>query len=406
MNILLSAYACDPYRGSEPGYAWNLAYHLTLRGHEVHVLTRASNRPNVEQELAKMQLPNLHFYFLPVSTENTFFHKYIPYQFIYYLWQKEIVRYARTLNTRFDVMHHVTWGSLKVGSFLWKLNLPFLFGPVGGGQMADLRFVAFWGMYWWKEAVRSLQTYTLRFLPSTKKLIQNTDMFLSANLETSTLISLAHHTKPGQVQLFCDSALPDDFLPSQYTAHVSEPELKILWVGRIIPRKGLKFAFYALRKVKTPFHLTIVGDGYLRKYIPDWIDEYQLHGKVTCVGHVHWQELKQHYSNSNVFLFPSLQESFGGQLLEAMAYGLPIVTLNQFGARDFVPDSAGIKIKTDEPEQTANRMAQALEDLWHHPDLREQMGRSGYEYAKTQTWRQRVTVIEKKYEEMLSRFEK
>jgi hypothetical protein len=59
LNVLLSAYACEPGRGSEPAVGWNTAVELASH-HEVWVLTRANNRPQIEARLAGDPVPGLH----------------------------------------------------------------------------------------------------------------------------------------------------------------------------------------------------------------------------------------------------------------------------------------------------------------------------------------------------------
>src|SRR3954453_4111451 len=59
-KVLLSAYACKPGKGSEPGVGWTMAVGLASQ-HHVWVLTRLKNRTAIQAEFAKRPLPNLHF---------------------------------------------------------------------------------------------------------------------------------------------------------------------------------------------------------------------------------------------------------------------------------------------------------------------------------------------------------
>ena len=398
LNILLSAYVCAPNRGSEPGYAWNLACHLARRGHNVHVLTRTYQQFDIQQELSDIGLPNLKFHFLDIPRLGIFLRRRLPFYIHYFLWQYSALSYANLLCNYIDLVHHVTWGSLRVSSYMWKTGKPFVFGPVGGGQVANPSFSEFFGEYWAQEWLRTLQIRALPYLPSPRRMAQKTDLFLAANMETLDQIK---KMKARQVKLFCDSALPEQFGPKNFSRPTSSEYLRILWVGRIYPIKGLNFALFALKKMKIPFKLTILGDGPLSSKIPEWLARYGLQNKVDYKGQVDWETVKGYYATQDVFLFTSLRESFGGQLLEAMAYGLPIVTLDQFGARDFVPDQAGFKVAVTTKDQTANLLANALECLWNEPELRVNMGLVGYHYAKNQTWSKKVVEIERIYHEVL-----
>src|SRR5262249_11352476 len=130
MRLLLSAYACRPNAGSEPGVGWNWATHLAARGIDVHVLVAQRNREPIEAGLRLNPIPNLHFTYVPVPYEwakkNEGLH--------YVLWQAEALKVARALSSkfRFDLAHHVTYASVHVPTQLWRLGIPVLFGPVGG----------------------------------------------------------------------------------------------------------------------------------------------------------------------------------------------------------------------------------------------------------------------------------
>ena len=111
MKILLSAYACEPNKGSEPGVGWNWAIELAKRGHDVWVLTRANNRHSIEKELTKSpSKSNLHFlyYDLPVWVMRL---KKLPggIYFYYSVWQFGAYTLAKKKHGlfRYDIVHHV-----------------------------------------------------------------------------------------------------------------------------------------------------------------------------------------------------------------------------------------------------------------------------------------------------------
>jgi glycosyltransferase involved in cell wall biosynthesis len=159
----------------------------------------------------------------------------------------------------------------------------------------------------------------------------------------------------------------------------------------------------ALSKVgeDVDFELTILGDGPMGKYIETWLHEMNLKGKVKWPGRVPWEEVKDAYKSHDIFMFCSLRDSCGAQLLEAMANGIPIITLDLFGARFLVPDDAGIKVKVKDPEYTINELVQAVNKLYKNQNLRVAMGRKGFEVAKTHMWPVRIGVVNKYYDEIL-----
>nr|NJM03238.1 hypothetical protein [Desulfobacula sp.] len=146
MKILLSAYACEPNKGSEPEVGWNWAIESAKLGHDVWVLTRANNQHSIEKEL--IQYPsraNLHFiyYDLPAWAIRL---KRLPggiYLF-YSVWQFGAYKLAKRIHTsvNFDIVHHVTFVSIRFPSFMGRLKTRFILGPVAGGETAPRRLRA------------------------------------------------------------------------------------------------------------------------------------------------------------------------------------------------------------------------------------------------------------------------
>lgn len=401
MKILLSAYAFEPNLGSESGNGWNWSYYLTLRGHEIHVMTRIQGKKNIEQELSKHKIPNLYVHYIDIPQwSKPFLSGQIGVYLHYLLWQDQAYKFAKTIAPTIDIIHHVTWGSLRGGSKLWKLDKPFVFGPIGGGQVAPRVFAKFFEKAWLKEALRTISINNIKiFFPGVVKTIQNADIVLCCNKET---LKVVQENKAKNSQLFLDAGLPLNFIPGSLPPRLKSERLNILWVGRVYPLKGLKLALLALEKIRIPYKLSIVGNGPWGYKIPGWIKMFHLEKNVEWLGQLPWESLSTFYSQSDVFLFTSIRESFGSQLLEAMAYGLPIITLDHFGASSFVPVDASIKIPVQSPNETINSLTVALEEIWQNQERRIRMGEAAYDYAKSVTWDKKVVEIEKIYISLLS----
>src|SRR5262249_6196958 len=143
VRVLLSAYACRPNAGSEPGVGWNWATHLAARGLQVHVLVAKRNQRPIEAGLSANPISNLHFTYVSVSPEWAKASESLHYV----LWQSAALKAARQLakKCRFDIAHHVTYASVHVPTQLWRLGIPVLFGPIGGGQTAPAPMLSYFG---------------------------------------------------------------------------------------------------------------------------------------------------------------------------------------------------------------------------------------------------------------------
>ena len=138
LKILLSAYACEPDKGSEPAVGWNWAIELSKRGHMVWVITRSNNREAIETAVrSNPQLLAIHFHYFDLGRWARRWKKApAGIQIYYLLWQFGATKLAKQLNqeVNFDLVHHVTFVGLRQPSFMGALGIPFIFGPVAGGQ--------------------------------------------------------------------------------------------------------------------------------------------------------------------------------------------------------------------------------------------------------------------------------
>ncbi|GAB2779020.1 hypothetical protein GCM10027175_16710 [Hymenobacter latericoloratus] len=360
-------------------------------------LTTPDGQANITAFLAthevKLPAEQLRFLFVAVPAWVQFLYRWQFGVYLHYLvWQYQAWRQARHLSqtVTFDYVHHVTYGSLQMGSWLWRLGKPFVFGPVGGGQQAPAAFRPLIPGWFKTETLRNAISWLLMtFDPNVRQTLRHATLVLAANSETA---ALARRLGARRVELFLDTGLPESYFPETIPARPPGPVLRLLWLARLYPRKALVLVLDALARVnpRVAFHLTIVGDGPLGQQVPGWIAQYGLTDRVTWRGAVPWLEARAAFLEHDVFLFGSLRDSFASQFLEAMATGLPIVTLDHQGAHDFIPAAGAIKVPVTTPEATANALARAVEYLHDHPAARHTMGQAGYRFARTQTWAART----------------
>jgi glycosyltransferase involved in cell wall biosynthesis len=401
-KILISAYACNPSKGSEPGNGWNWSYHVATRGYEVYCLTTVKGREDIQIKLAELNLPNLKFVYVDVPHWVDKLYKYqAGVYFHYFYWQHQAYKNARNLDKEvdFDIVHHVTYNSLQFGSELWKINKPMVYGPSGGGQLSLPILRKYFGKHWYKERIRNLiSTVLIRFNRNTRSSVKNAHLFIASNEDTHLMASKLGAKK---LSFMIDATIPESFVEKYYTPREPSDTLRILWIGRIYPRKGLNLVLEVLGQLKDiiPFKLTVIGDGPLRDELPVWIKQNNLEEYVDWRGKVPFSEVKAAYLSHDVFFFTSLRDSCPPQLLEAMATGLPIVTLAIHGAKTLVPDEAGIKVFPSSLLRTVEGLKEALQKLYSNPNQREEMGRKGIAYAQGQSWESRVDFIVKVYEE-------
>jgi hypothetical protein len=144
-HILLSVFACSPNRGSEAGVAWNWVLALRRRDVSLTVVTQERNRAAIEAWCAsdaKAQLVDVQFIFVSLFRDRTIPFGTAGHYLYYYLWQMiALVQLLRSGAWRHaSIVHHLVYGGINAGSLLWLLPRPFMFGPMGGGEAAPMRF--------------------------------------------------------------------------------------------------------------------------------------------------------------------------------------------------------------------------------------------------------------------------
>lgn len=154
----------------------------------------------------------------------------------------------------------------------------------------------------------------------------------------------------------------------------------ILFVGNLIPRKGLNFlieaAKYIVKSLRNAIFL-IVGNGPLKNYLVLYAKRLSVHRNFIFLGKVSDNILPKIYNCADVFVLPSLQEGQGITLLEAQASAKPVVAFNVGGVREFVmQNETGLLV-----EQDSSKLAEAILELLNDKSLRIRMGMLGRKFV-------------------------
>lgn len=351
MKILLSAYACEPNKGSEPGVGWNWALALARRGYQVHVMTRSNNREVIEKEKDRSGLTIcFHYYDLPAWAR---FWKHWPAGiYIYYLlWQVGAYRMAARLHAheRFELVQHITFVSYRQPSFMGGLGIPFVFGPVGGGETMP------------RQLRRSIQAHARiaeflrdagnRFVaidPLMRKTYSAAQVIVCATEETLTAIPAQFRSKCiVQRAIGIDDAqianIPNSF------AKTALPAKQLLFVGRLLYWKGLQFALRAMEHVKDrlpDIRLRVIGQGPDRDWLMNVAESANVAERVEWIPTVAFEEMWKEYRACVGLVFPSLHDSGGMVVLEAMANSIPVICLDLGGPGSMVNSTCGMALPT------------------------------------------------------------
>ncbi|RYG98898.1 MAG: glycosyltransferase family 1 protein [Alphaproteobacteria bacterium] len=403
LRVLLSAYACEPGKGSEPGTGWHMAMELAKR-YDVTVLTRANDRGPIEKELAESTGPRPTFLYHDLSGLYRFLKKrrILPTQLYYAMWQRDTRRMLETKSVSdFDIFHHITFNSFEISP-----GVPAGFrgalvrGPLGGGQTAPPALLESLG---WldklKEQARSARVRKSAASSRLQRDLAACDLILHANHETGDLLKQGQENRRDpMIDVGVD---PSKFSPADH----AKDGTRILSASNFEPRKGtrlLLLAFQRAHQDNPSLRLLLAGSGKLLAQDMAWVEANRLSNSVSFLGKLDHQKMADELSAADVFVFPSLRDTSGAIVLEAMACGLPIVCLDHQGAKVMVGDCCGMRISPESLEGTLDGIARAILKLASNVSLRESMGHRARERVLAEfSWEKKASRLSEEYQRLV-----
>jgi glycosyltransferase involved in cell wall biosynthesis len=357
-NILLSAYACEPDKGSEPGVGWNWTKQIA-RFHNVWVITRANNRDSIERALTKAPMSNVRWIYFDLPWWTRFWKRgQYGVHLYYYLWQIGAYLIGRGLhkNVGFDLVHHLTFGTYWSPSFLALLPIPFVWGPLGGGESAPKAFYKSFstrGVPY--ERSRDITRWIGERNPFVRMNAKRAEIAFAKAQETANRLLLLGGAEP---QLCSESGIASEDL-----VRLSKPNCRnarpfcFISLGRLLHWKGFHLsikAFTNLLREAPESEYYLIGDGPERRTLEALVAESGSAGRVFFCGNLPRHQVFEKIRECDVLVHPSLHDSGGWVCLEAMAAGRPVICLDLGGPASQVTEETGRKIPAISPEQAGS----------------------------------------------------
>lgn len=407
IRVLMSAYACEPNKGSEPGVGWNWATQMA-KYNDVYVITRSNNKEVIESYLKEFPIKNLYFFYYDCNNLKKKIKKLPNGIFVYYkIWQKEILPLAEKIVKKYkiDIVHHVTFNEYRTPGKLYKLPVPFVWGPIGGGQFYNPIFKeAFFNKRdVLKERLRNcINRSCLLFSRDFRVAVQQSEVIMVADQSTQKimpksrkyvrLLETGYNVEKNNAKVFSESE-----------KNKLDRPIQLLWVGGIWPRKGLKLLIDALHDTTfTNYHLRIVGDGQDKNNVEKLVEQYELSSKVEFLGSLDYKNVNKIYEKADVFLFTSLRDTSGNVVLEAMSHGLPVIAINHHGVGEIVTDKTGILIEPRTYDFLKKGFVDAIKRYAEDYQLIKTHGCAGrHRIEEKYSWEKNAQVLQGIYEEIV-----
>ena len=413
MKIFVIAFACEPNRTSEPGVGWNIVGELAKR-HELTVLTRCNNRKDIEAYIAANPTSShgkIHWEYYDLAEWFHQLKKKLPcgIQLYQELWQRGAAKKYKDEFKEYDIVHHLTFGSIFFTPWAAKYTDSFVWGPIGGasGAMEDA--------FLKNESVKSrisemfyrlVSWYSFHPAPLAVRLRRKCRAIL---FRTSELASAAKLESGQMTAVIPETACAGKVVPRQY--NTDRHPLKIMSVGRLIPLKGVKYTIQAFAKFVESGgegELHIYGDGPLRSELESLATaslhvstRLNLPSKIIFHGNVPNSEILASLDSADVLVHSSFREGGSWTILEAMAHGVSVICQDRAGMKDMVTGECGTKVAATTTEGLVKGLADALLEYYQNPEMIHNRGRAGQERVKRNySWSSAVLSIERIYEKV------
>lgn len=407
-TILITAYAVNPYKGSEDGSGWNFIREAA-RHNRVIAITRENNGPHIERFLkedAGFPHENLTMLYFDLPLWMRFWKRKSHGALLYfYLWQWFMPFFIKRQHLQFDLVHNLNFHNDWVPSFLYRLHKPFVWGPMEHHPPIPKQYLL---------PVYGTKAFLLdRLRTFTKNILRRYNPWMRHALKKADLVIAGHRgvvqKLPVKVKRVETMSLVGTVLNEKTRQQKGNNEFKVISVGRFVPLKGFditikSFALFyhaLLEEEKKKVSLTLVGKGPLLSKIKKMIQETGIKEVTEIIPWIPQDQLMEYYQRSDVFLFPS-HEGAGMVVMEAQAHGLPVVCFDNFGPGELVSKKSGLLVAHQSYTETLNRFADHLEMLFREPEKLKQMSRNAVEHVRqTYTWETKGAVLKQYYHEVV-----
>ena len=379
-TILVSTYAVNPYRGSEDSIGWNYICQIA-RFHKIIAITRKNNRASIEKymyECPNEIYKNIQFLYFDLPYWQRFWKRGNGGALLYYwIWQKRIISFIKKQAIQFDIVQNINFINDWIPSYLWKLNKPFIWGPIGHHPLIPSQYLK---PYKKTYAIIDKLKWTIKQLfwkysSALKETVKNADFIYCINNSVLDVIEVQQNK-----YAVYPSVASEDF---GYDSLQRKKKFRIISVGRLVPLKGFDLSILAFAKFldkvsileKDNIELVIVGSGKELKFYKDLVEKNNIEDYVHFIEWMDRMELMNYFKEATLFLFPS-HEGAGMVVSEALSFGLPVVCLDNCGPGSLIDSTCGIAIPIQGYQNTVDALGAALSKVYNNPGLRLQMSKN------------------------------
>jgi len=420
LKVLISAHELSPWLGSECGVGWNLISRLG-KYHNVTVLFAEKNQfgtRNYAKDIAKYisesgPVPGVSFVQVPqplptrilkainkwVSSKDSSTGFAPLYFWGYKYWQKAAFAEAKKLcqAQAFDLVHLLTSVSYREPGYLWKLTVPFVWGPTSGTFNTPMKFVIRGGFgELLFELFRRLSNFSNKnFSSRISRAIGKASLIYAVSKEDGLFFEKRGSAKTA---LLLDTG--SLILPGTALAHKTDPQVSIVWCGRLVPSKGLDLFLRALDRCgfkPDQISVKLIGKGPLLPAGKRLAKRLNLHN-IEWTGHVSQEKVFDYLKDADILVHTSYKEAASTVITEALSFGTAIICHDAYGMAVAVDPSCGIKVPLLTPKDSIRGFSDAMTRLVTDPEKLQELKTNALARARELSWDSMAEQIAKDYE--------
>lgn len=408
-RVLIVAYRCSPYQGSEAGVGWGWAVMMARAGYDVTVLVGDVDRDDVARFLQTADLVVRQIRFVFVRRRRLAWLEPIfppAYLWTYGWWLEDAYRVARRLHVEqpFDLVHQCTYVGFRVPGHLWKLGVPFVWGPIGGLEDMPWRFMREMGWYGvaYYTCYNTINTLQKWLLPGPKRAMRIAGRSGGLIAATEGIRREIRSWYGQESRVVCEIGPPGSVATSITERGPGEP-LRIAWSGLHLPRKALPLLLRGLAGLgsRLDWRLTVLGTGPLTGRWQKLAGELGIADRIDWTGKLPRDQAVRKVHDAHVFAITSLKDLTSTVLLEALSQGVPVVCPDHCGFSNVVTEGCGVKVKMEHPRQLERDLAEAIAGLGADEPRRRTLARGALERIGDFGWDVKADEVHRVYQDVI-----
>jgi glycosyltransferase involved in cell wall biosynthesis len=285
------------------------------------------------------------------------------------------IRAAQSRGRRFDLVHQLSPLALRYSSPAAQMNVPLVVGPLAGGLETPAPFRDELGSEPVYARFRGIDRLRLRWDPRLRATIESAAVVIGV---APYVLNLLHHcrVRVPRFEIMSETGVCEIAPPRGPLAPERAHEFRLVYVGRLIRTKGLRDAIRALGRLRQTgaaarrhVSLTVIGDGPDRALCEAEAQQLGVGDLVTFRGRLPRTEIDRFYQEADAMIFPSFREPSGNVVLEALSFGLPVITTTCGGPGYAIDETCGIRVDPVSPDAFSEGLAAAVSRLAGDPAL-------------------------------------